>query len=86
MKDFLKKYKEIKLFYLPTYSPEYNPVEKIWWWIKPKVYGLFALENGVDELMKRFRKLIRAYNRQELIKPLELNLNIYKDIINNIAD
>lgn len=86
MKDFLKKYKEIELFYLPTYSPEYNPVEKIWWWIKPKVYGLFALENGVDELMKRFRKLIRAYNRQELIKPLELNLNTYKDIINNIAD
>lgn len=86
MKIFLEKHKEITLYHLPTYSPEYNPVEKIWWWIKPKVYGLFAFKNGLQELLKRFRKLVLAYNRNELTSPLELNLQIFKNTISFIAD
>jgi transposase len=38
VKAFLKRHPEMRLFCLPTYSPEYNPVEKIWWWLKPKIY------------------------------------------------
>jgi transposase len=82
----LRKHKEITLYHLPTYSPEYNPVEKIWWWIKPKVYGLFAFKNGLKELLKRFRNLVTAYNKNELISPLELKLDIFKKTISFIAD
>ena len=67
---FLEKHKEITLFHLPTYSPEYNPVEKIWWWIKPKVYGLFAFKDGLNELLKRFRKLVLSYNKKGLVSQL----------------
>ena len=38
-KEFLGRHKNIHLFYLPPYSPEYNPVEIFWRWIKPK--GIF---------------------------------------------
>lgn len=86
VKQFLIKYPNIKLFYLPTYSPEYNPVEKIWWWVKPLVYGLYALNGGVKELLKRFRKLVYNYNTDRLIDPIDLKLEVYKDIINFNAD
>jgi len=42
-KEFLRRHKNIHLFYLPPYSPEYNPVEMFWRWIKPKVYGFQLL-------------------------------------------
>ena len=83
---FLEKHPEITLWHLPTYSPEYNPVEKIWWWLKPKVYGLFALKNGLKELLGRIRKLVIAYNNKQLISPLELKMEIYKEIISINAD
>ena len=37
---------------LPTYYPEYHPVEFFWKWIKPKVYGFSAL-GGIAELIFR---------------------------------
>ena len=86
VKQFLEKYTEITLWHLPTYSPEYNPVEKVWWWLKPKVYGLFALKNGLEELLSRIRKLILAYNNGKLISALELKLEIYKEVIAINAD
>jgi len=47
---------------LPTYSPEYNPVELFGKWIKPKVYGFLAL-GGIEELISRFRKLVWYYKQ-----------------------
>src|SRR6056297_1629200 len=37
VKKYLSRHDRIRLFCLPTYSPEYNPVEIFWKWIKPKV-------------------------------------------------
>ena len=82
----MNKYPFFKLFHLPTYSPEFNPVEKIWWWVKPKVYGLFALKHGANELLSRLRKLIYNYNTNRLIDPLNLKLEMYSDIIRYNAD
>jgi len=31
-------------------SPEYNPVEIFWRWVKPKMYGFSAL-GGLNELV-----------------------------------
>jgi len=30
VRDYLKRWLDIHLFYLPSYLPEYNPVELIW--------------------------------------------------------
>jgi hypothetical protein len=76
----------MRLFCLPTYSPEYNPVEKIWWWLKPKVYGLFALGGGLNELLSRIRKLVWHFNEQALVAPIDLKLHAYKKIIYILAE
>ena len=34
----------IKILFLPPYSPELNPVEKLWEWINPNISGLFFQE------------------------------------------
>ena len=80
VKKYLSHFPCIHLYYLPKYSPEYNPVERIWGWIKPKVYG-FSAVGGVDELLKRFRKHIWHYNEGKLIKPIQLKLETYQTLL-----
>ena len=79
-KRFLQRHKNIHLFYLPPYSPEYNPVEIFWHWIKPKVYGFSAL-GGLDELVSRFRKYVYSYNENKLPNSISFNFKAYTDIL-----
>jgi len=79
-KAFLKRHKNIHLFFLPPYAPEYNPVEIFWRWIKPKVYGFSAL-GGLDELVSRFRKYVWHYNRKRLPRPIAFNFKTYAEIL-----
>jgi transposase len=65
---------------LPPYSPEYNPVEIFWRWIKPKVYGFSAL-GGLRELVSRFRKYVWNYNENRLINPVKFKLETYETIL-----
>jgi transposase len=65
---------------LPPYSPEYNPVEIFWRWIKPKVYGFSAL-GGLDELASRFRKYVWSYNEKRLVNPIQFKLEAYEHIL-----
>jgi transposase len=79
-KKYLERHKNIHLFYLPPYSPEYNPVEIFWRWIKPKVYGFTAL-GGLEELISRFRKFVWNYNEKRLVNPIRFELETYADIL-----
>ena len=47
IKEFVKNNPNIEIFTLPTYSPEYNPAEQVWRWLKPRVCGLPKAMNGV---------------------------------------
>ncbi|MBC2715160.1 MAG: hypothetical protein HF978_07625 [Desulfobacteraceae bacterium] len=69
VKRYLQRFPRIHLFFLPTYSPEYNPVERIWGWMKTKVYGFTAF-GGINELIRRFRKLCWHFNMGRLVKPI----------------
>jgi transposase len=86
IRRYLKKHPDVFLYFLPPYSPEYNPVEKIWWWAKPLVYGFSAMKDGIAELHRRIRKLFWHYNEKRIEKKLELDLNTYKNIIKIIAN
>lgn len=57
-----------------------SPVEFFWKWLKPKVYG-FSAFGGISELISRFRKLVRHYNRGELNIPIKFNLRVYEKIL-----
>jgi len=71
VKRYLRRHENIHIFYLPTYSPEYNPVELFWKWIKPKVYGFSAL-GGIAELVSRLKKLVWHYNRGNMHHPIKI--------------
>jgi transposase len=80
VKKYLDRHKNIHLLHLPTYSPEYNPVELFWKWIKPRVYGFSAI-GGIKELVFRFRRLVWHFNNNRLPKPINFNLKTYAEIL-----
>jgi transposase len=58
----------IELLYLPSYSPELNPVEYINCYIKYKIFSKRSLRNKI-ELEKRIFSELRALQRRpELAK------------------
>ena len=78
---FLKKYPEIKLYFLPPYSPEYNPTEQVWKWIKPLVHAARTITEGVEELIQRFRKIMRGWINNTLASPPKVGLGEWKSIL-----
>jgi transposase len=57
----LKVPPHITLIFLPPYSPELNPVEKLWQWLRKEVthnHWFKTLEARMNALEKEFRKLI----------------------------
>jgi len=80
-KEFLKRHKNIHLFFLPPYSPEYNPVEIFWRWIKPKVYGFSALGEASVSWFRDSENTYGTTTKKRLINPLKFNLETYRDIL-----
>jgi len=77
---FVEKYPDVKTFFLPTYSPEYNPTEQVWKWIKPLVHAAKTIGGGIKELISRFRKILHAKINNRLAKPLKVGLGIWQSI------
>ncbi len=80
VRKYLKRHSNIRLFYLPTYSPEYNPVELMWKWAKPRIYG-FSPIGGIEELEKRFRLLMWHYNNDRLPDAINFNFQAYANLL-----
>ncbi len=64
MKEFFKKYsKRLTIYQLPTYSPDYNPIEKLWKKIKEKEIHLHffptfrSLKNKVEKALLHFKDM-----------------------------
>jgi len=84
MEQFFAEHKErLTVFQLPTYSPDYNPIEKLWKEIKKDGTHLHYfptfqdLINKVEETLERFarapRKIIPLFGMyQELTRSLEM--------------
>lgn len=56
----LKVFDNIEIVYLPSYSPELNPIEKLWEWIKKECSHNFIypdLESLVEAVCKEYQKL-----------------------------
>ncbi len=82
VKEFFKSYAyRITVFQLPSYSPDYNPIEKLWKKIKEhgthlKFFPTFeSLKDTVDETLMQFKNvgeevlsLFGFYNKLEIIR------------------
>jgi transposase len=54
VQKIIKKHGWVALFYLPPYSPEYNPIERFWHWLKQKVKINLAFSRGQNYLKDKF--------------------------------
>lgn len=80
IKRFLKRHQWIRLEHLTPYSPEYNPIERFWQWLKAKVYGANAFMT-IEEVFSKIRKLIWHYNEGWLTTTIEFDFVSYTKIL-----
>ena len=80
IQNFVKKQSWVSLYYLPPYSPEYNPIERFWKWLKKIVYGAHAYVS-VIHIMQVIRLLIWHYNEKWLVNPIQFNVVIYRQLL-----
>jgi transposase len=80
VKRFLKQHEWVELEHLEPYSPEYNPIERFWQWLKAKVYGATAFE-AIEEVLHRIRQLIWHYNEGWLTSTIHFDFTLYREIL-----
>jgi len=81
IRKFMEKHPKVKLLHLAPYSPEYNPIEQVWRWIKPLVHAAKTINGGIQELLARFRKIMWAKNNGRLATPMNIGLGIWSSLL-----
>ena len=76
VKAFVAKTSWLELEHLAPYSPEYNPIERFWRWLKNKIYGGKSYQT-MDEVVSRIRQLIWHYNEGRLVTTIRFNFSAY---------
>ena len=80
VKRFLKQHTWVALEHLEPYSPEYNPIERFWQWLKAKVYGATAF-NTIEDVIRKVRQLIWHYNEGWLTSTIHVDFTLYREIL-----
>jgi transposase len=77
LKPILERYKHrVELLYLPAYSPDLNPVERIWWYMRKKI----THNRYIEDMNTRIEKF------QDLMKEFEAENQIGKNLANLIVN
>lgn len=70
LKEFLMHHKKLELLYFPAYSPDLNPVERVWWYMRKKItHNRYLL--SLKERKINFWKMFSHY-----LKPNQFILNL----------
>ena len=80
VKRFLKQHTWVVLEHLEPYSPEYNPLERFWQWLKAKVYGATAFDT-IEDVLRKIRQLIWHYNEGWLTATIHFDFTLYREIL-----
>jgi transposase len=81
VREFLQRYPRIKLYFLPPYSPEYNPIERFWGWLKKHLYGSKSYER-IQDVTRQMRQLIWHYQENKMTSKIHFNFDSYQKLIN----
>lgn len=77
LKPILERYKHrIELVYLPPYSPDLNPIERVWWYMRKKITHNRYVQNLQDRITN-FDLFICQFKVEN-----EIGKNIAKLIVN----
>ena len=55
LKPFLKAHPELEIRYLPAYSPDLNPVERVWWYMRKSITHNRYLSSIKERIAKFWR-------------------------------
>jgi len=80
IKNFVRKQSWVKLYYLPPYAPEYNPIERFWKWLKKVIYGTQTYAS-IAQIMQIIRPLILHYNERWLVNSIQFEFGIYHQLL-----
>lgn len=53
--EALEKHENIIIKFIPPYSPQLNPVEKLWWWLRKEITHNVIFET-IDQMMDMLEK------------------------------
>lgn len=71
LKPILERFQSrIEFIFLPPYSPDLNPIERVWWWMRKQITH--------NRFMNTLQERINAFVK--LLKPLEIPNEIGKKI------
>jgi len=74
LKIWLKKKPQLEIVYLPPYSPDLNPIERAWWYMRKKITHnryVKSLKERIDLFWKMFSRFQKP--NQELRTVCEIN-------------
>ena len=80
VKRFLTQHDWVVLEHLAPYSPEYNPIERFWQWLKAKVYAATAFHT-IDDVICKVRQLIWHYHEGWLTSTIHFDFTLYREIL-----
>lgn len=61
LKPILDRYQHrLELIFLPPYSPDLNPMERIWWYMRKKITHNRALES-IENRIEKFNQLFDTF-------------------------
>jgi len=71
---FLMNHPKLEIVYLPPYSPELNPVERAWWYMRKRITHNRFL-HSIQERKKAFWRMFSHYQKtnDELLRVCEIN-------------
>ena len=74
LKKFLLKHQKIELLYLPAYSPDLNPIERAWWYMRKKITHNRFLIN-LEQRKIKFWLMFSHYQKpnEELLRVCNVN-------------
>ena len=79
-KRFLTQHDWVGLAHLAPYAPEYHPIERVWQWLKAKVYGATAFDT-IDDVITRGRPLVGHDHEGWLTSPIHFHFTAYQSIL-----
>ena len=68
VKEYIDSKKRLHVFYLPSYSPQFNPDEKVWNHLKN-----IELKNHQEQDLKGLKKLVRSKLKKISKSPEKIN-------------
>jgi transposase len=55
LKSFIEAHPELEIRYLPAYSPDLNPVERVWWYMRKRITHNRYLSSLKERIAKFWR-------------------------------